>query len=31
MAQDGLYRRLNTVQNRLVMPEVEEQPDFSTS
>jgi ATP-binding cassette subfamily B protein len=29
MAQDGLYRRLNTVQNRLEMPEVEEQPGFS--
>jgi ATP-binding cassette subfamily B protein len=29
MAQDGLYRRLSTVQNRLEMPETEEQPGFS--
>jgi ATP-binding cassette subfamily B protein len=28
MAQDGLYRRLSTVQNRLEMPETEEQPGF---
>ena len=29
MAQDGLYRRLNTVQNRLEMPEVEPPRGFS--